>query len=251
MHLLITQATILKPSPEQARLLPPKTLLPVEKGKLLPILAYKAEGDHLRFTLDRARINLVELHASGRNTWYGYGPHCEDPSGYSVSNQPADRPGRIKEGGQQSVNFKLPGFSTMFTMSDPIDPQALSFTWAEALHWDGKTFRQPDNRGQVEQIIKTARVMQQVRRKLGNRRITITSWLRPYAVNLAVGGASNSRHLYGDGVDFTVTGMSPAQVYGALDSWWGTQGGLAQGGRLGFTHLDGRGQMARWEYLGA
>ncbi|MFM7530160.1 MAG: D-Ala-D-Ala carboxypeptidase family metallohydrolase, partial [Nodosilinea sp.] len=114
-----------------------------------------------------------------------------------------------------------------------------------------KTFRQPDNRGQVEQIIKMARVMQQVRRKLGNRRITITSWLRPYAVNLAVGGASNSRHLYGDGVDFTVTGMSPAQVYGALDSWWGTQGGLAQGGRLGFTHLDGRGQMARWEYLGA
>ena len=70
MHLLITQSTILKPSPEQARLLPPKTLLPVEKGKLLPILAYKAEGDHLRFTLDRARINLVELHASGRNTWY-------------------------------------------------------------------------------------------------------------------------------------------------------------------------------------
>jgi hypothetical protein len=48
-----------------------------------------------------------------------------------------------------------------------------------------------------------------------------------------------------------VAGMTPAQVYGALDSWWGTQGGLAQGGRMDFTHIDGRGQRARWSYLGA
>ena len=96
-----------------------------------------------------------------------------------------------------------------------------------------------------------ARVLQDIRGRLGNRQITVTSWLRPYKINQEVGGASNSRHLYGDGVDFTVAGMTPAQVYGALDSWWGTQGGLAQGGRMGFTHIDGRGQRARWSYLGA
>ncbi len=84
MHLLITQSTILKPAPEQARSLPPSSLAPVNKGKVLPVLAYAAEGDHLRFTLDKARINLAELHGSGRNTWYVYGPHCEDPSGYGL-----------------------------------------------------------------------------------------------------------------------------------------------------------------------
>ena len=251
MHLLITQSTILKPAPEQARSLPPSSLAPVNKGKVLPVLAYAAEGDHLRFTLDKARINLAELHGSGRNTWYVYGPHCEDPSGYGLANQPTDKPAQLVQGARKGLKFSLPGFSSAFTMTDAIHPQALSFTWAEALHWNGKTYRQPDSRAQVEQIIKMARVLQDIRGRLGHRQITVTSWLRPYKINQEVGGASNSRHLYGDGVDFRVAGMTPAQVYGALDSWWGTQGGLAQGGRMGFTHIDGRGQRARWSYLGA
>jgi hypothetical protein len=78
-------------------------------------------------------------------------------------------------------------------MTDAIHPQALSFTWAEALHWNGKTYRQPDSRAQVEQIIKMARVMQDVRAGWVIGDITVTSWLRPYEINQEVGGASNSR----------------------------------------------------------
>ncbi|MFI7432146.1 D-Ala-D-Ala carboxypeptidase family metallohydrolase [Micromonospora haikouensis] len=43
--------------------------------------------------------------------------------------------------------------------------------------------------------------LQALRHALGDQSIRITSGFRSYACNSAVGGASNSRHLYGDGVD--------------------------------------------------
>ncbi|MFY1631899.1 D-Ala-D-Ala carboxypeptidase family metallohydrolase [Solwaraspora sp. WMMB335] len=43
--------------------------------------------------------------------------------------------------------------------------------------------------------------LQAMRRALGNVPIQISSGFRSYSCNSAVGGASNSRHLYGDGVD--------------------------------------------------
>ncbi|MEU5944972.1 D-Ala-D-Ala carboxypeptidase family metallohydrolase [Micromonospora sp. NPDC047465] len=43
--------------------------------------------------------------------------------------------------------------------------------------------------------------LQAMRRALGNVPLYISSGFRSYACNSAVGGASNSRHLYGDGVD--------------------------------------------------
>lgn len=45
--------------------------------------------------------------------------------------------------------------------------------------------------------------LQAMRRALGNVSINISSGFRSYSCNSAVGGASNSRHLYGDGVDLT------------------------------------------------
>ncbi|MCX4473255.1 D-Ala-D-Ala carboxypeptidase family metallohydrolase [Micromonospora sp. NBC_01655] len=43
--------------------------------------------------------------------------------------------------------------------------------------------------------------LQALRHALGDVSIYISSGFRSYACNSAVGGASNSRHLYGDGVD--------------------------------------------------
>ncbi|MEK8106718.1 D-Ala-D-Ala carboxypeptidase family metallohydrolase [Micromonospora sp. M12] len=43
--------------------------------------------------------------------------------------------------------------------------------------------------------------LQAMRHALGDVSISISSSFRSYACNSAVGGASNSRHLYGDGVD--------------------------------------------------
>jgi uncharacterized protein YcbK (DUF882 family) len=78
--------------------------------------------------------------------------------------------------------------------------------------------------------------------------VIITSWYRDPATNAAVNGASQSRHLLGDGVDFVVSGRHPYDVYADLDSWWGNQGGLASS--RSFTHMDARGYRARWNYDG-
>jgi zinc D-Ala-D-Ala carboxypeptidase len=43
--------------------------------------------------------------------------------------------------------------------------------------------------------------LQAMRRALGNVPLNISSGFRSYSCNSAVGGAANSRHLYGDGVD--------------------------------------------------
>ncbi|MET9443719.1 D-Ala-D-Ala carboxypeptidase family metallohydrolase [Streptomyces sp. NPDC006610] len=43
--------------------------------------------------------------------------------------------------------------------------------------------------------------LEALRHALGDQPITVTSGFRSYSCNSAVGGASDSRHLYGDGVD--------------------------------------------------
>lgn len=53
--------------------------------------------------------------------------------------------------------------------------------------------------------------LQPIRDKL-QKPMVITSGYRNPQVNKLVGGVSNSAHLYGQAVDFTVSGMTPAQV---------------------------------------
>ena len=88
-------------------------------------------------------------------------------------------------------------------------------------------------------------------RSYGGRRIQINSWYRDPITNKAVGGASQSRHMAGDAVDFLVVEgagyLNPFDVYGRLDPWWGNRGGLASSSL--FTHIDVRGYKARWHYL--
>ena len=56
-----------------------------------------------------------------------------------------------------------------------------------------------------------------LRHKLGDRPIGVSSGFRDYACNSSVGGASNSRHLYGDALDL-VPGPSPLRhgAHGAV-----------------------------------
>jgi uncharacterized protein YcbK (DUF882 family) len=68
--------------------------------------------------------------------------------------------------------------------------------------------------------------------------IGVTSWYRPYAVNLEVGGVSNSQHITGGAVDIYTLDGREYEFEDFLDRHWG--GGLGYGvasGR-GFTHLD-------------
>ncbi len=138
--------------------------------------------------------------------------------------------------------FRLPGFSSTFFLSEPIVPNG-NFTWAEATK-NGS--RIPVSRDVVYGIIRIARVMEEVRARMGDRPISVNSWYRDPASNRAAGGATYSRHMSGDAIDFVVSGIHAYTVYDRLNSWWGSQGGLASSSI--FTHIDARGYYARWSY---
>lgn len=60
---------------------------------------------------------------------------------------------------------------------------------------------------------KLAEYCEQVRKKSGNKPLTIHSGLRTISHNKAVGGEPNSAHLYGYAVDITVKGVSIATLH--------------------------------------
>jgi len=72
--------------------------------------------------------------------------------------------------------------------------------------------------------------------------ITITSACRCAKHNKVVGGKSSSQHLKGRAIDFVVKGVSPFEVYDALNNYW--EGGLGKYDT--FTHIDSRNEKARW-----
>ena len=116
-----------------------------------------------------------------------------------------------------------------------------NFTWAEATR--GGT-RMPPNQATVDAMVRIATLAQEARDRIG-RPFLITSWYRPPAVNARVGGASRSRHIVGDAIDFYCNGLTGYQLYLALDPWW--TGGLGRYTRFpNLCHLDSRGTRARW-----
>lgn len=118
------------------------------------------------------------------------------------------------------------------------------FLWLEVTK---NLSRLPTTVLEVQNIIKTARHLDDARKFLGDRAFTVTSWLRPKKINAEVKGASNSRHIYGDGVDFIVEGIHPLKVYDRLNEWHGKHGGLGKSSQ--FCHMDCRGNCRpRWLY---
>jgi hypothetical protein len=116
-----------------------------------------------------------------------------------------------------------------------------SFTWAEATRGG---VRMPPNQATVDAIVRIAQLAQQARNRIG-RPFSITSWYRPPEINQAVGGASESRHIVGDAIDFYVDGLTGDQLYRALDPWW--TGGLGRYRAYPYLcHIDARGVRSRW-----
>ena len=244
MKLTALQDTVLKPSAEQATELPAAAVAPIKEGTELPVLAYRQRGSHVVITIDPDAYDLMALHPSGKNTWYAFDGHFEDPAGMGPQNHPLDVP--ASGPGNRGVEFTLPGFTGTYFSGDQVSSEAKSFTWGEALHFSGSQYRRPDSASVVYGILKIAPALQKIREIYGDRPVVINSWYRDPATNRAVGGASQSRHMSGDAVDFRIPGMNPYDIYKRLDEWWGNRGGLASSSV--FTHIDARGYRARWSY---
>ena len=131
----------------------------------------------------------------------------------------------------------------------PIYPGS-NFTWGEATKDCTRYLKTlfVDNQliiydYQIEQnIIATAKKLDQLRKQLGDRPIHVNSWYRPQHINALVGGGKWSRHQYGDGVDIKSDYFSPQQIYRMLRDVH--SGGL--GRYYSFLHIDWRPEKARW-----
>ena len=102
-------------------------------------------------------------------------------------------------------------------------------------------------RSVMENIQKLALNLQVLRDYFGAI-ITITSGHRTPSHNKAIGGASDSQHLYGTAADFKVQGQTPVVVAEAIERLI-AEGKMKQGGLKAYkswVHYDIRGYKARW-----
>ena len=114
------------------------------------------------------------------------------------------------------------------------------FTWSEATKQGSRI---PITIEVEKRIYEAAKMMEFVRYELGSYPLHVTSWYRPEDINRKVGGVSNSRHIFGDGVDFFCNHLSPYIMFKKLDMLW-NEGGLHAYKK--FVHIDKRGYKARW-----
>lgn len=236
IFLEFNQSGFLRLQAKQISELDPSQYVPIAKGTTINILAYKDEiGLYFRCTFDRT--------FAGKNTWLVYKPDIA-LHGTEPDNKPNDvqTVSDVIGSGDLGQAMRFPGFTQTFFTNQSIVPNG-NFTWGEATHGGSRI---PEDGEVVNGIISIAKALEEVRSRLGNKPVHINSWYRDPATNRAVGGASQSRHMWGDAVDFVVDGLHPYDVYDALNGWWGNRGGLASSSV--FTHLDAREYMARWDY---
>jgi GH24 family phage-related lysozyme (muramidase) len=118
-----------------------------------------------------------------------------------------------------------------------------------ALNQEARRF---DHQHQCDTALKLAQFLEKARAQFGGKPVVITSGYRPAAINRAVGGASQSEHLYNapgvGAVDFCINGVDINAVQDWCDRQWNYS--LGYGAPKGFVHLGIRsgGPRVRWVY---
>ncbi|MEM9220556.1 MAG: D-Ala-D-Ala carboxypeptidase family metallohydrolase [Cyanobacteria bacterium P01_F01_bin.150] len=235
MKITATSDTIFKQRVKQSRELAREDKFLVKKGSEYDIENVTAASDqHLKVLLQSP------LGPQSHRSWYVFSEHVALlGNGESNGLQEEDDPEPPKD---FPDGFMLPGYTNRFYLPDPV-LKGGNFTWAEVTR-NGQCL--PADKDVVNNILRMADTMQDIRELFGNRPIKITSWYRDPVFNRRVGGPTQSIHLTGGAVNFYIAGVSPTEVYQRLGPWWGSQGGLAIAS--GFTHIDNRGYRARWRY---
>lgn len=108
-----------------------------------------------------------------------------------------------------------PATQSVLNSLESADGSTAHFDWSEFTDSVSGTF----DGGKVssgtvrENVRRLMYKLEALRVKLGNRPITITSGFRSVSHNQAIGGASNSMHLYGVAADLVVSGVSNKTIY--------------------------------------
>ena len=204
MRIEARRATALKKEMKQATELGDNGVLPVAAGKVYGVAEYTevAANAHAR----------VEL-ASGAGTWYIWGPH------WRIVGEPA------KAVAGSWVNWR--DFNALVTPNVSV---------GEILQWDKRRIP-PAGASVRARLVRTAQEFQRIRDVWG-RPLGITSWYRPEPINREVGGVPGSRHVAGEAFDVYPTDRPLEAFYQWIRPRWA--GGLGDGRRQGFIHLDTR-----------
>lgn len=244
MKITLLKNTYLKAAPIQSEELKSRKeldpLIPMGKGTILQVLHQEpcsdpTAGEHVLVQLAKPPKGHKE------SRWFIYGQDCcvegTEPENNPKQNEAHD-PKKSPE-----IKIKVPGISQQVGVNQAIY-RGSHFAWGELTNGGARI---PVNATITQRIVKLAKYLDEVREYLGGKPMRITSGYRDPASNRAVGGASSSRHMAGDAVDFYVEGESEVATFYKLKGFH-TSGGLAVG--CGFVHLDLRPYAARWSYPG-
>jgi uncharacterized protein YcbK (DUF882 family) len=143
-----------------------------------------------------------------------------------------------EEGGSEN------GYDSTSTTNYAENAQTQHFSLSEFNSNDGVEVPK-QYRGNVQKLMEQLEVL---KTELGGAKIFINSGYRSPAHNRAVGGVSNSQHLYGKASDIRTLSHSPSQIKNAIEKLQ-AEGKMIQGG-IGlyptFVHYDIRGTRSRW-----
>lgn len=91
-----------------------------------------------------------------------------------------------------------------------------NFTLEELTHTDHRNLDNTPNDAELENLVRLAEFLEQVKEVLGGKPIIVNSAFRSKAVNDAVGSSDKSQHRRGCAADIRVVGMKPDEVVRAI-----------------------------------
>jgi hypothetical protein len=91
-----------------------------------------------------------------------------------------------------------------------------NFTLEELTHTDHRNLDNTPNDAELENLVRLAEFLEQVKEVLGGKPIIVNSAFRSKAVNDAVGSSDKSQHRRGCAADIRVVSMKPDEVVRAI-----------------------------------